>query len=319
MIDIIIPAYNAHNTIKRTLLSISKQKNIDNIKTYIVNDGSKNDYNSEIEPFSEIMDITELKLKKNSGPGVARQYGIDNSDSEFIIFIDSDDILASETSIKILYDNIENSNYDVIKSTFLEQLNDDSLIEHKDDMIWLHGKIFRRDFINKNNIRFNNTYSNEDNGFNKLFFLFGANIKTINEVTYIWLYNENSITRVNNQMYSFYGLKGYINNMLWASKTALKNNYDTERISYLLYQTLTAVYLYYIEFNERQDSNTLLKESVELFNLYNLYPLTDNEKKKIIFVEEYKSHCLELGEEKIKKPQIAFEEFLEKIKNQKTN
>ena len=36
------------------------------------------DYTEQINFFKNFMDITELKLDKNVGPGVARQYGIDN-------------------------------------------------------------------------------------------------------------------------------------------------------------------------------------------------------------------------------------------------
>lgn len=39
MIDIIIPAYNAHKTIDKTIESISKQINKNDLKIYIINDG----------------------------------------------------------------------------------------------------------------------------------------------------------------------------------------------------------------------------------------------------------------------------------------
>ncbi|MBQ6612141.1 MAG: glycosyltransferase family 2 protein, partial [Alistipes sp.] len=39
---------------------------------------------------------------QNGGAGVARQYGIDHSDNEFIIFADSDDCLASAFACELL-------------------------------------------------------------------------------------------------------------------------------------------------------------------------------------------------------------------------
>ena len=45
------------------------------MKIYIVNDGSDRDYSEEVQYFSKIMKIKELKLKENKGPGYARQYG----------------------------------------------------------------------------------------------------------------------------------------------------------------------------------------------------------------------------------------------------
>ena len=41
MIDIIIPAYNAHKTLKKTLFTVATQDNVEDLKVYIVNDCSK--------------------------------------------------------------------------------------------------------------------------------------------------------------------------------------------------------------------------------------------------------------------------------------
>ena len=52
MIDIIIPAYNAHNTIKKTLISICMQTVKDKINVYIIDDCSNEDYKEIINIFS---------------------------------------------------------------------------------------------------------------------------------------------------------------------------------------------------------------------------------------------------------------------------
>ena len=113
MIDIIIPAFNAHETIERTLFSIAYQKQISLANVYIVNDGSDEDYSKEIKFFSKFLKIKELKMKKNSGPGCARQYGIDHSESEYIIFIDSDDVFYDPYVVSNLYNTIISENYDL--------------------------------------------------------------------------------------------------------------------------------------------------------------------------------------------------------------
>ena len=41
MIDIIIPVFNAHKTIKNTLLSIMMQVNINDINVYLIDDESE--------------------------------------------------------------------------------------------------------------------------------------------------------------------------------------------------------------------------------------------------------------------------------------
>lgn len=73
MIDIIIPAYNAHNTIRETLNSIKKQNKIEKINVYILNDASDENYQKIIEEYTPYIKIKEIEIEKNSGPGVARQ------------------------------------------------------------------------------------------------------------------------------------------------------------------------------------------------------------------------------------------------------
>ena len=81
MIDIIIAAYNAHNTIEKALNSIIMQSFSDKVKVYIVNDKSDKDYGYIVEKYSRYLDIIELAYDENKGPGFARNYGINHSNS----------------------------------------------------------------------------------------------------------------------------------------------------------------------------------------------------------------------------------------------
>ena len=312
MIDVIIPAYNAHDTIQRTLASIAYQQNIDQLKVYIVNDASNKDYTEEISFFKKMMDVKEITLSENGGPGIARQCGIDNSDSEYIIFIDSDDVFASPDSVQLLYNNIEETNSDVIISSFYEILDDGSKREFKDDTIWLHGKIYRRTFLEQNNIRFNSTCSNEDNGFNQLVFLHDSKVEYIDDFTYLWLYNEDSITRKNDHEYSFYGLEGYIYNMTWALEIAIKDNCDYNKIAELAFSTLISIYYYYIYFIEEKDVEKLVKKSKGIYEIYLEYSL-DEDRELEIWEEGYDYFPMELNFREKVNPPLSLEEFKNKI------
>ena len=312
-IDVIIPAYNAHETIKRTLFSIAYQENIKDIKVYIVNDASKTDYSKEIKQFKNFMDITELTLKENGGPGIARQYGIDNSNSEYIIFIDSDDVFNNPYSITTLYNNINNSNYDVVISSFYEMLYDGSILEHTNDTIWMHGKIYRRKFLKDKNIKFNNTRANEDNGFNQLIFLYDSKIKTIEDYTYIWMYNEKSITRINDQEYLFSGLEGYIQNITWALNIAIKNNCNTKKISNLAFSAIVAIYYYYIEFINEPHVDNLIKKSKQLYEICLKYPIKTKKEKTNLWYKQYLESAKDMKIENKLNPPITLEEFLSNI------
>ena len=95
-IDIIIPAYNAIDTIDTPLASIKKQKNVADLHVCIVNDGSDYSYQSIIKKYSPFFDIEEVSLPKNVGPGEARNQGILHTQQDYLLFLDADDVLVPD-------------------------------------------------------------------------------------------------------------------------------------------------------------------------------------------------------------------------------
>lgn len=72
-LSIIIPAYNAFNTINKTLESIAVQKTDYNFEVIIVNDCSNGSYDQFIDKYLKIFNVKEIKLDVNVGPGTARK------------------------------------------------------------------------------------------------------------------------------------------------------------------------------------------------------------------------------------------------------
>ena len=142
MIDIIIPVYNSSKTICKTLNSILEQENNEDLIIYIIDDGSSETYDDVISFFSKFLNINYYKLDKNSGPGVARQFGLDKSSNEYIVFIDSDDTFYDTDSVLKLYNSIYN--YDMVFGKMLEKrYNMNREVYHEGCM---HGKMYRRCF-----------------------------------------------------------------------------------------------------------------------------------------------------------------------------
>ena len=276
MIDVIIPAYNAYETIERTLKSIEKQTIKDKLKVYIVDDCSSRDYNYLKDLFD--LDITIHRLNKNGGPGVARQYGIDHSNSEYIVFIDSDDVFSSSDSIKIMLDTIGNN--DVGVTAFTEEYDIGSYTIYKDN-IWMHGKIYKRKYLLDNDIHFNDSRQNEDYGFNRLLILSGATINYSDSITYIWKNNKASITRKNNYEYDYIGLFGYMHNVLWVLELSNDRGYNKDLISSLAYESLVFMYINYLRFKDKRDINILLADCKKVFNIYEENKLEINKEKEI--------------------------------------
>ena len=192
-IDIIIPVYNSVTYLSNALDSIEKQT-YKNLMVYIIDDASSDDYQELLKKYNNLK-IVYHKLNTNNGPGIARQVGIELSQSKYIVFLDSDDIFADENSVKILYDAIQG--YDVVTSKIQEETMNGKVYWINDN-IGLHGKIYRRSFLENNEIKFPNSRLNEDTFFNSLLVLFNAHYNNINTLTYIWRYNTNSITRKDN-------------------------------------------------------------------------------------------------------------------------
>ena len=113
MISIIIPMYNAKKTILQTLNGLEKQT-FTNFEVIIVDDGSTDNSLSLIENFIKGSKLIIKTIhEKNSGPAKARNLGVQNSNGEIIIFLDSDCIPPEnwiEEMIKPLQGNIVGCN-----------------------------------------------------------------------------------------------------------------------------------------------------------------------------------------------------------------
>lgn len=268
MIDVIIPAYNAHETICETLFSIAMQSVKEKLNVYIVNDCSDNDYKKEVKKFSKVLNIKEVKTKKNSGPGVARQLGIDSSNSPYIVFIDADDVFYNYKSIETLYNYITTYNSNIVAGRFIEEVGN-TVFNHSNEEIWMHGKMYKRQFLIDNNIRFNDTYSNEDAGFNNLCF-FCTDVLTINDFIYVWKCNQKSMTR--SSEYNFWGIEGYTYNICWAIKCGEERKANVGKMAKLLYETILEVYYRYVFYRKKESTvDDILKWSSELKKYYLKY------------------------------------------------
>lgn len=208
MIDIIIPAYNSHNTIIKTLSSIAMQLNRDELVVTIVNDGGK-DYGDIIDIFRPLIKIQEIGYAENKGVGYARQYGIDHTSNEFITFIDADDTFFEACSLSILSQPLKDTSIKFIISPFMQVGKNCEQVQVPANLVWLFGHMYRRSFLEQHNIRFTSTRANEDVGFNSICNLVASyeagdnGGKAMSHPTYQWHYNQASITRRGKSEYEY--------------------------------------------------------------------------------------------------------------------
>lgn len=252
MIDVIIPAYNSQDTIIRTLSSIAMQLNRQELKVTIVNDGGK-DYKEVVDIFRPLLDIQEIGYKENRGPGYARQYGVDNTEEEFITFIDADDTFYEACSLSMLSKPLKDTSTKFIISPFIQigkEIGQQSPMQA--NLVWVFGHMYRRSFLKEHNIRFTSTRANEDVGFNSMCNLIAQHDmgeeggKILNVVTYEWHYNEVSITRRGNDEYE-YGIctPGYIFNLHHAYDVAQREGVPLKNIALPALETAFSCFIYY--------------------------------------------------------------------------
>ena len=99
-ISIIIPVFNSEKYIERCLLSIEKSIFRD-YEVIIVDDGSADDSINIANRFKSRFNV-RIRTQKNSGPGSARNAGINIAKGKYIYFLDSDCEIKDDT-ISILY------------------------------------------------------------------------------------------------------------------------------------------------------------------------------------------------------------------------
>lgn len=223
MIDIIIPIYNSGNTLEKTLMSLKLQTLIDKINIYLIDDNSIENYDELLNKYKD-MNINYLKLDKNVGPGQARQKGLEISNGEYILFIDSDDLFYDSDSIKNLYEEIIKG-YDYVIGITYEEKRQIEIYNSSD----LHGKIYRRKFLEDNSISFNKTRIHEDNYFNNLVLLCNPKEYELLEKVYIYVDNKDSITNTS-MSNEFKNYEIMISNIKELLEEAKKRNCDKEKI-----------------------------------------------------------------------------------------
>lgn len=232
-IDIIIPYYKAAATLPRALASVAMQTVLDRITVTIVDDASGDGALADIvERFSGAgMRINTITLDENCGPGHARQVGLDETDGDFIFFMDADDTLECSLGIEKLAQTILRDELDIVSGAFIEETENGVMVPHPANMVWVFAKLYRRRFLERFRIRFNDTRANEDVGFNCLCSALTDRVKHIPQTVYCWHWADNTITRADHGAYTYaHGHTGFVENMAWVYDEMMKRDLNRELI-----------------------------------------------------------------------------------------
>lgn len=199
MVNLIIPVYKSRETLPMALRSLLCQTKKMFITT-LVQDCDGEDYTDIVEKYrNEGLVINLIQTPHNGGPGAARQYGIDHCGMcEYVMFMDADDMLLPR-AIEILHREIKGNDLDIVYSDFICERNHQpgfTMRAKETPCTWLHGKIYKVKYLKDNNIRFlEDLRWNEDAYFNLVAHNSTEKKAFIEEATYLWRDNPNSVTR----------------------------------------------------------------------------------------------------------------------------
>lgn len=175
-ISIIIPVYNTEDYLEETLQSLLNQTMMEDIEVIMVDDGSTDDSRYIIEKYALDYGNFQAYHNDNAGPGIARNYGLDMAKGDYVIFYDSDDYLAPN-ALETLYRLALRNSSDVVVGNVLRfsRYNewddvlyanafrdfthdiDSFVLDDEPSLVWdalVTNKLYRRDFLINNNIRF---------------------------------------------------------------------------------------------------------------------------------------------------------------------
>ncbi|MGI6264727.1 MAG: glycosyltransferase family 2 protein, partial [Acutalibacteraceae bacterium] len=176
-VSVIIPVYNVEHYIRETLTSIQKQT-LGDFEVLIVNDDSPDNSQAVIDEFCAADPRFNSYMKLNEGVSVARNYGLDRAQGEYVLFVDGDDLLPEKT-LERMYRSAKMKAADIVIGIMQEfgiygnpvyaktkLLAQQEIIRRYDPaMLWTFSvcnKLMRRELIERLHLRFSKIKHAED-------------------------------------------------------------------------------------------------------------------------------------------------------------
>ena len=196
LLSICVPHYTEpYETVKPLLDSLALQQGCDlsRIEVVIANDGG---HRLELPDYP--FPITQHD-QEHAGVSAARNLAFEKSCGEYVMWCDCDDMFLSMMGVFYIFKEIDKG-FDFLISSFVEEAALPTgrlgFVVHEYDEVFMHGKVFRRAFLEENQIRFDPELTlHEDHYFN---FLCKAVVKTgrfCPTPFYLWKYREDSTAR----------------------------------------------------------------------------------------------------------------------------
>lgn len=184
--SIIVPVYNVELYLEECLNSIVNQSYLDLYEVILINDGSSDNSRAICEKYIDQYNFIKLINQENKGLSCARNTGIKLAVGEYLVFVDSDDIIEKDTlkffndtlqinQVDVMITKIKKVNYHEQSTKFMDtnlpvkklnKANKSEVLNYmftKSKGLWPAVRyIVKKDFIYSNNLSFLEGYYHED-------------------------------------------------------------------------------------------------------------------------------------------------------------
>lgn len=267
-VSIIIPMFNAEKSIRKCLLSLMKQSFAQDYEILVMDDGS-NDRSSEIvNELSLTAPHIKYHFHNNQGISATRNDGLALAKGEYVCFIDSDDYVH-ENYIDELYKKSTEHSSDIAVCDFYECKSNHNylhkLIDFKCSSVfelpelsfeintapW--NKMFKKSFLQENNITFPVGKKYEDASFMLSALLNAKCIVKVNEaLVYYQVHAGSETTSMNERVFDIFDI------LLQIQDVSRKVEMNKELTDYMTYFAINRINVYQLQQIYQKDRNIAL-------------------------------------------------------------
>jgi glycosyltransferase involved in cell wall biosynthesis len=245
-ISVIIPAYNAGNTIENTLKSLIYQT-ITDFEAIIVNDGSTD---NTVEKIQNVLKDVNFQWKLisqiNQGVSAARNRGLIEAKGDYVCFLDADDYYA-ETFFEKMYNKAKENDADIVfcnysdvnekgrKLSIFKKQNEyitnsltgeEALYLILSKKIWVHlgAVLYKRSLLIENHIFFiNGSRLGEDTELNIKAFFHAKLVNSLCETLMFYVKRNRSATNREHDLSVFHSQASLRRSLAYLERTNPKN------------------------------------------------------------------------------------------------
>ena len=299
-VSVLIPAYNVENYLDKCVESVLTQT-YQNFEILIVNDGSSDSTLSRMKALEAADSRIKIFDSENKGQGYQRNRMLEKASGDYVLFLDSDDYLEPYT-LETALRRITEDDSDLVYFDWKYLSNETGQISYKNKELFFGketleedecllllsispyfsvNRLYSKQFLDKNNIKYGEGYLYEDNPFIVATAFYAKKSSIIHSPLYYVRVNDTSSTKTNTDTDIHY--QGFIKSVE-ICKNILKQKPDPRHYYYYRY-AMTRYFLYIRSRIPKKMRKAFGKDFLEVMSDAYIVPLSKKDNTMRLFVK----------------------------------